>query len=59
MTINLKSFWVKSFLAIVMATIIWWIAYYTGQNPRGLDWWILFSLEYAGATLIYMQSKVG
>ncbi len=46
-------FFVTALVAACTATLIWWVAYYLGGQPRPFDGYLLFSLEYVGATLVF------
>ena len=49
------KFVVKSAIALATAAVVWWIANAVGGEPRPLDFYILFSAEYAGVSIFFMK----
>lgn len=47
----------KLVLAAITALGIWWFCKWMGLEPRGLDLWLLFSLEYIGVSMWFDKAR--
>lgn len=49
------NIFLKLALAFATAAITWLIAYGVGGNPRPLDFYIFYAIEYCGLTIVLMR----
>lgn len=49
----------KTLLAAAMAIVIWFIADAFGLEPRVMDGWLLFFIEYTGLTVVNLKRDRG
>jgi len=52
-------FILKNAIAAFVATLIWFVADYSGAHPRPFDWWLLFFIEYTGITVYLLRKRLG